>query len=142
MQHSSAALPATPTTRLRRDWRAFNPARDGFVYSYTILCGWGATQTDLGRVYAAAKTTERRTYARMDAAGARPRVFSPLSLGIPPALGKDTGAPGSAAVSSGHLPPRGSHYQARFGRSPTLQFDAERLTVSRPDNKMKPYGAP
>lgn len=35
-----------------------------------------------------------------------------------------------------------------FGRSPPtppaplLQFDAERLTVPRPDNKMKPYGAP
>lgn len=65
-------------------------------------------------------TTEGRTYARMDAAGARPRLFSPLSLRLPPAPGKDTGAPSSAAVSSGHLPPRGSRYQARFGRSPPL----------------------
>lgn len=87
------------------------------------------------RVYAAATTTERRTYARMDAA---PRLFSPLSLRLPPAPGKDPGAPSS----SGHLPPRGSRYQARFGRSPPLQFDAERLTVSCPDNELKPYGAP
>lgn len=92
-------------------------------------------------------TTEGRTYARMDAAGARPRLFSPLSLRLPPAPGKDTGAPSSAAVSSGHLPPRGSRYQARSGRSPPLslpplQFDAERLTLPLPDNKMKPYGAP
>lgn len=71
----------------------------------------------------------------MDAA---PRLFSPLSLRLPPAPGKDPGAPSS----SGHLPPRGSRYQARFGRSPPLQFDAERLTVSCPDNELKPYGAP
>lgn len=87
------------------------------------------------RVYAAATTTERRTYARMDAA---PRLLSPLSLRLPPAPGKDPGA----SSSSGHLPPRGSRYQARFGRSPPLQFDAERLTVSCPDNELKPYGAP
>lgn len=87
------------------------------------------------RVYAAATTRARRTYARMDAA---PSLFSPLSLRLPPAPGKDPGAPSS----SGHLPPRGSRYQARFGRSPPLQFDAERLTVSCPDNELKPYGAP
>lgn len=138
----------------RRDPRAFSPARSVFRgHNCAFFHGFCALGNDadssIGRVCAAAKTTERRTYAWMGAARARPRLLSPLSLWIPPpALGKDTGAPGSAAVSSGHLPPRGSHDQARFGRSPPnpqpplLQFDAERLTVPRPDNKMKPYGAP
>lgn len=102
------------------------------MYPSAILCGREQRKQISS---SAATTTERRTYARMDAA---PRLFSPLSLRLPPAPGKDPGAPSS----SGHLPPRGSRYQARFGRSPPLQFDAERLSVSCPDNEWKPYGAP
>lgn len=129
MQHSSAALPGILTTRLCRSpplasWSArVQPRKVCFRgHNYAFFHGFCAFGNDanrsIGRVCAAAKTTERRTYAWMDAARARPRLLSPLSLWIPPALGKDTGAPGSAAVSSGHLPPRGSHDQARFGRSP------------------------
>lgn len=128
MQHSSAALPGILTTRLcrsphhwRRDPRAFSPARSCFrghncAFFHGFFCAFGNdANRSIGRVCAAAKTRERRTYAWMDAARARPRLLSPLSLWIPPpVLGKDTGAPRSAAVSSGHLPPRGSYDQARF----------------------------
>lgn len=51
---------------------------------------------------------QRRTWARTDAA-ARPCLLSPPSASLKrklPALVKDTGPPSSAAVSSGHLPPR------------------------------------
>lgn len=138
---SAPCRPHDPASDRRRDLARVRPpplppARFDLVrvnmHSSTITSHANTSRQEFTQLL---QTTERRTYAGMDAA---PRHSSPLSRRLPPAPGTDTGAPSS----SGRLTPRGSRYQARFGRSPPLQFDAERLTVSCPDNEMKPYGAP
>lgn len=108
---------------------------------------WGRSESSAnrsGRHSLLSWYNNERTWARTDEA-ARPCLLSPPSASLKrklPVLVKDAGPPSSAAVSSGHLPPREAFSRARLGRPLPCNFNAERLTAASPDNKRKPYGAP